>query len=101
MADSYIPSEEERDWRALVRHRASLVRMSVDVKNRVQSLLDRYELKHEFSDFFDVKGVMWLQSLKLEPVDKIILKSDITLPKNASAGRKRNSKYNRLLGIEE
>ena len=56
VAESYVPSKREREWRALVRHRASLVRTSTDVKNRVQSLLDKYELRPKFSDLFGKRG---------------------------------------------
>jgi hypothetical protein len=55
VAESYVPSK--REWRVLVRHRASLVRTSTDVKNRVQSLLDKYELKHGLSDLFGKRGM--------------------------------------------
>jgi len=44
VAESYVPPKEVRDLRALVRHRASLVRMKTVVKNRVHALLDRYGL---------------------------------------------------------
>jgi len=32
VAESYVPSRKERDWRSLVRHRAPLVRMGVEVR---------------------------------------------------------------------
>lgn len=82
VAESYVPTRKERDWRALVRHRASLVRMSVEVKNRVQSMMDKYELKPEFSDLFGKGGTAWLQSLELEPVDQMILESELMLLKS-------------------
>ncbi|MGQ9513576.1 MAG: IS110 family transposase [Thermoproteota archaeon] len=82
VAESYVPSKQEMEWRALVRHRASLVRTSIDVKNRVQSLLDKYELKHEFSDLFGKRGMEWLSSLKLDAIDQAILESDLNLLKS-------------------
>jgi transposase len=82
VAESYVPTKREREWRSLVRHRASLVRMNVDIRNRIESLLDKYELKPEFSDLFGKKGMEWLESLKLERVDSTILESDIRLMKS-------------------
>jgi transposase len=79
VAESYVPTKEERDWRSLVRHRAYLVRMNVDIKNRIESLLDKYELKPEFTDLFGKGGIKWLESLKLESVDAAILQSQISL----------------------
>lgn len=79
VAESYVPTKKERNWRSLVRHRAYLVRMSVDIKNRIESLLDKYELKPEFSDLFGKRGMEWLESLELEPVDSAIMDSEIRL----------------------
>ena len=73
VAESYVPSREVRDLRALVRYRASLVRARTAIKNRVHSLLDRYGLKHGFSDLFGKAGLEWLRSLELSPLDRLIL----------------------------
>lgn len=58
--------------------------MGVEVKNRIQALLDKYELdcysKHEFTDLFGKSGMQWLESLELDnPVDQAILDSDLKL----------------------
>ncbi len=81
VAESCVPTRRERGWRSLVRYRASLVRMGVDVKNRIQSLLDKYEFKHEYSDLFGREGMVWLESLRLQPVDQAILECDLKLLK--------------------
>ncbi|HDO41356.1 MAG TPA: IS110 family transposase [Candidatus Bathyarchaeota archaeon] len=73
VAESYVPSREVRDLRVLVRYRASLVRARTAIKNRVHSLLDRYGLKHGFSDLFGKAGLEWLRSLELSPLDRLIL----------------------------
>ncbi|MEM3693031.1 MAG: IS110 family transposase [Candidatus Bathyarchaeia archaeon] len=82
VAESYVPSKKERDWRSLVRHRASLVRMGVDLKNRIHALLDKYELKPSFSDLFGKAGIEWLESLRLSPFDQIILETNLRLLKS-------------------
>ena len=56
--------------------------MSTKVKNRVQALLDKYELRSEFSDLFGKRGMEWLSSLKLDAVDQAILESDLKLLKS-------------------
>ncbi|RLI40971.1 hypothetical protein DRO64_08195 [Candidatus Bathyarchaeota archaeon] len=73
MAESYIPPKKVRDLRALVRYRASLVRTRTAIKNKVHSLLDRYGLKHGFSDLFGKASLEWLKSLELNPLDRLIL----------------------------
>lgn len=82
VAESYAPSKKERDWRGLVRHRASLVRMGTEVKNRVHALLDKYDLKPEYSDLFGKGGLRWLEGLRLEPVDQVILDTNLKLLKS-------------------
>jgi len=61
----------------LVRHRLQLVRTAAMVKNRVHSLLDRYGLKHGFSDVFGKAGMEWLRGLELKPLDRLLLDSFI------------------------
>jgi transposase len=77
VAESYVPPRGLRDVRALVRHRASLVRTSTIVKNRVHSLLDKYGLKHGFADLFGKAGLEWLRRLDLNPLDRLVLDDHI------------------------
>ena len=73
VAESYVPSKEIREQRALLRERRSLVEDTVAIKNRIHSLLDRYNLKHEYSDLFGKQGREWLRSLQLPSTEKTIL----------------------------
>jgi transposase len=73
VAECYVPPKDVREIRALVRHRASLVRTATIVKNRVHALLDRYGLKHGFSDLFGKAGMEWLRSIELSPLDRLLL----------------------------
>jgi len=77
VAECYVPPKELRDLRALVRHRASLVKMRVTAKNRVHALLDKYGFKHGFSDLFGKSGLDWLRGLDLNPLDRLVLDSQI------------------------
>lgn len=73
VAESYVPPRELRDVRALVRHRAGLVRVRTIVKNRVHALIDKYGLKHRLSDLFGKAGLEWLGKLDLNPLDRLVL----------------------------
>jgi transposase len=45
VAECYVPPRDLREIRALVRHRASLVRARTTVKNRVHAFLDVHGLR--------------------------------------------------------
>jgi transposase len=45
-------------------------------------MLDKYELRLEFSDLFGRKEMKWMSFLKFDAVDKAILESDLNLLKN-------------------
>ena len=73
VAESYVPPKELRDVRALVRHRASIVKMRTMVKNQVHALIDRYGFRCECSDLFGREGMKWLKPLELKPLDRLML----------------------------
>ena len=73
VAASYVPDEPIRQQRELLRQRRSLVEYTVAVKNRIHSLLDRYNLRHEYSDLFGKSGREWLRNLQLPSIEKTIL----------------------------
>jgi len=77
VAESYVPSRKNRERRALIRHRASLIRMRVDIKNRIHALLDKHELTHNYTDLFGKQGLEWLHSLQLPAPDQEILQSNL------------------------
>ena len=55
IAESYVPSEELRERRALVRGRKRLVEKRTDFKNEVHALLDKHEITYDW-DPFSVNG---------------------------------------------
>jgi transposase len=79
VAESYVPDKQTRARRALLRHRASLVKTRTEIKNRIHNLLDKYDLKPTCTDLFCKKGIEWLRNLQLEAVDNTILDSDLQL----------------------
>jgi transposase len=79
--ESYVPSKAKQEDRTLIRHRASLVKMRTEVRNRIHAILAKHELNHEYSDLFGKKGSEWLRSLQLEGVDETVLKTNLALLK--------------------
>jgi transposase len=77
VAESYVPTRKNRERRALLRHRASLIRMRVEIKNRIHALLDKHELTYTYTDLFGKQGMEWLHSLQLPTPDQEILQSSL------------------------
>ena len=77
VAESYVPNRKNRERRALIRHRAGLIQMRVDIKNRIHALLDKHELQHSYTDLFGKQGLEWLRSLQLPTPDQQILQSNL------------------------
>ena len=77
IAECFVSPKETREINALLRQRASLVKMQTMVKNRVHALLDRYDHKSNFSDMFGVQGMEWLKMLELNQIDRYILDSHV------------------------
>jgi transposase len=77
--ESYVPKQENRDKRSLVRHRITLSRTKTRLVNKVHSILDKYDYKTELTDIFGVAGIGWLKSLlpMVSPIDGIILTTSI------------------------
>jgi transposase len=79
VAESYVPTRKNRERRTLIRHRASLLKMRVEVKNRIHATLDKYDLPYEYTDLFGKQGLEWLRSLNLPTVDQQILQSNLQI----------------------
>jgi len=79
VAVSYVPTRKNRERRALIRHRANLMRIRVELKNRIHALLDKHELTHNYSDLFGKEGMEWLHTLQLPTPDQEILQSNLQI----------------------
>ena len=110
VAKSYVPPKEIRDVRALLRHRCILVNSRTAVKNRIHSILDKYNMRCEASDLFGLKGSEWLRNLHLPSFDREILELNLEQLENLdslieSADRKiatiaiSDRRINRLIGF--
>ena len=79
IAESYVPSEDVREMRALVRHRLSLVQMRTMVKNKVHAITDKYGYRCEFSDMFGKAGTQWLKTQEMSEIDCLLLENHLSL----------------------
>ncbi|MGA2238113.1 MAG: transposase [Candidatus Bathyarchaeia archaeon] len=75
IAECYVPSKDVRLARALLSHRVNITREQTRIKNRIHSLLDKYDLEYEYDDIFGAHGIRWLHTLQLNGHDHEILQS--------------------------
>ena len=76
IAECYVPSGGVRQSRNLLGHKANLVRDETKIKNRIHSLLDKYDLECSYGNIFGVNGMVWLHNLKLDgDSDQLLLTS--------------------------
>lgn len=67
---SYAAPRDIRAQRQITRHRESLGCLRRAVKSRIQSILIRHGIIHEFSDVFGIEGINFLRSLDLPEVER-------------------------------
>jgi transposase len=76
IAECYVPSRNVRASRTLLGHRINLVKEQTRIKNRIHSLLDKYDLKCEYDHMFGSHGMRWLRILQLDRgYDQTLLQS--------------------------
>jgi transposase len=74
LPESYVPGEEMRDLRTLVRHRAGLVRIRTSLKNRVHALLTMEGVQPPaVSDLFGKRGREFLETVKIREPRRLAL----------------------------
>lgn len=69
----FCPRQTVRELRNLVRARLGLVRTRTDYKNKVHSILAKYEYKPSTHKTFSKKGIKWLQQIKLTETDRMAI----------------------------
>jgi len=79
LSTCFVPGEEERSRRELLRYRLRLVKNRTAVRNRVHTLLDKHRLRIPYKTKFSKKAVAWLKMQSLGFMDDAILHSDIAL----------------------
>ena len=75
----YVPDEEQRSRRELLRHRLKLVQTRTEVKNRIHSLLDKHGLHMPYPTPFSKKNIAWLREQDLGFMDDVILRSALAI----------------------
>jgi len=80
----YVPGEELRSRRELLRHRLNLVKTRTAVKNRIHGLLDKHGLRMPEATPFSKGNIDWLRGLSLSFMDDAILRSDLALLETVS-----------------
>ena len=75
----YVPGEELRSRRELLRHRLNLVKNRTEVKNRIHGLLDKHGLRMPETTQFSNGNIAWLRERSLGFMDDAILRSDLAL----------------------
>jgi len=73
--ESYVPQKEFREKRSLIRLHASLIRMKSEMKNKIHSILEKCDYKHDFSDLFGKAGTEWLRSIEISTIDRLSIDS--------------------------
>ena len=79
LSTCYVPDEEQRSRRELLRHRLKLVKTRTEVKNRIHSLLDKHGLRMPHPTPFSKKNIAWLKEQSLGFMDDAILRSDLAI----------------------
>jgi transposase len=65
LPEAYFSPKEVRSWKEIVRHRASLMNLRTQTKNKVHAILHKQALIHQFTNLFGVGGRCWLEALVL------------------------------------
>jgi len=65
VAQCYVPTGDIRDQKQILRHRTSLVQDRTKVSNRMNNLLDKYDLKTIGNHITGVKNLQWLSEQRL------------------------------------
>ncbi len=81
IAQCHVPPPEVRAMRVLIRYRTKLVQDLTRVKNRIHSILQKYELPPcECTDLFGKKGVQWLEMVVplVDPGDQFVLGMELS-----------------------
>jgi len=73
LPESYIPPQEVRDRRELLRYRLGLVSLTTGLKNRVHALLAKLGIMSRQTDLFGKSGREFLAGLKLRDVYRRVL----------------------------
>ena len=78
LPEAWIAPQQVRDLRALLRHRASLVRLSTAAKNRIHAVLADRGIQQQTGLWTGI-GRVWLAELPLPPIPRAIVEDYLAL----------------------
>jgi len=78
LPEAWIAPQATRDLRALLRHRASLVRLSTMAKNRIHAVLADRGIRQQTGLWTGI-GRVWLAELELPPTQRAIVEDYLAL----------------------
>jgi transposase len=81
ISESYVPIMDVRIERAITRHRASLLRMRTQIKNKIHAILRRHGIQYEFSDLFGKSGMDFLKTVDIPAYSRYELDQYLVLLK--------------------
>jgi transposase len=67
-----------------LKDRISLVRNRTMLENKVHSLLDKYVYKSELADIFGKSGIIWLKTLDVSNIDRLIMNTTLAAIENTN-----------------
>lgn len=79
IAVCYVPTQATRELRDLIAHRAKLVVITTKLKNKVHSILAKYNYIQPMSDIFGISGIAWVRMQKMSDIHKAIIEETLTL----------------------
>jgi transposase len=75
----WVPTPEIEDRRALAARRTALVQKRTGIRNRIHAVLARRLIATPDGGLFTPKGLAWLKSVTLDPLDRVLIDSDLRL----------------------
>ena len=76
---SFVPEKGARELKELIRYRQIIKGQTTAIKNRIHSVLNKYDLTFEGTDLFGKKGLAWLRAVipQLKKVDSFVLGEEL------------------------
>ena len=75
----WVPSQPVRELRALLAHRRRLIKMRTMTRNRLNSVIHRYNLTPPRGELFLLKHRTWWSELKVSPTEKLRIRQDLAI----------------------
>jgi transposase len=75
----WVPTPAVEDSRALAARRTALVNQRTAIRNRIHAVLARRLIKAPGGGLFTDKGLAWLKTVELDPLDRALINADLAL----------------------